>query len=143
MQQRRLAAELGAALTDLNLLLRRGLRPPGMNLGQARTLFHLRQQGPTRVTDLAQLERVRQPTMSALIAKMEELGWVRRATHQDDRRVVLVHLTEGGGAVLDELEASRDAILKSCLRSLSALDRAALAAALPVLHRLIDKAHRD
>src|SRR2546421_8182594 len=102
MQRRRLAAELGAALTNLALLVRQGLLPPGINLAQARTLLNLRECGPQRITDLAQLERVRQPTMSTLIARMEQLGWVTRMAGEADRRAVFVRLTDEGKRIIAE-----------------------------------------
>ena len=101
MRRRRLAAELGAALTNLSLLLRQGLLPPGINMAQARTLLSLRDCGPQRITDLAQLERVRQPTMSALIARMEEFGWVARVAGEADRRAVFVRLTDEGKSIIE------------------------------------------
>ncbi|HMC09005.1 MAG TPA: MarR family transcriptional regulator [Actinomycetota bacterium] len=142
MRRRRLAAELGAALTNLSLLLRQGLLPPGINMAQARTLLSLRDCGPQRITDLAQLERVRQPTMSALIARMEEFGWVARVAGEADRRAVFVRLTDEGKSIIDEAEAARNAALNSYLGALSGDDLAALTAALPPLHRLIEQAQR-
>jgi DNA-binding MarR family transcriptional regulator len=142
MRRRRLAAELGTALTNLNLLLRQGFLPPGINLTQARTLLSLRDCGPQRVTDLAQLERVRQPTMSALVGRMERLGWVARVAGEADRRAVFVRLTDEGKRILAEAEAARNAALDSYLGALSGDDLAALTAALPPLHKLVERAQR-
>ena len=142
MRRRRLAAELGTALTNLNLLLRQGFLPPGINLAQARTLLSLRDCGPQRITDLAQLERVRQPTMSALVGRMEQLGWVARVAGEADRRAVFVRLTDEGKRILAEAEAARNAALNSYLGALSGDDLAALTAALPPLRKLIEQAER-
>ena len=142
MRRRRLAAELGTALTNLNLLLRQGFLPPGINLTQARTLLSLRDCGPQRITDLAHLERVRQPTMSALVARMEQFGWVARVVGEVDRRAVFVRLTDEGTRIIHEAEAARNAALNSYLGALSGDDLAALTAALPPLHKLIEQAQR-
>src|SRR2546421_2760899 len=142
MRRRRLAAELGAALTHLNLLLRQGLLPPGINFTQARTLLSLRDLGPQRITELAQRERVRQPTMCALIARREERGWVARVVGETDRRAVIVRLTDEGKRIIDEAEAARNAALNSYLGALSGDDLAALTAALPPLRKLIERAQR-
>src|SRR5947209_8777644 len=100
-------------------------------MAQARTLLSLRDCGPQRITDLAQLERVRQPTMSALIARMEEFGWVARVAGEADRRAVFVRLTDEGKSIIDEAEAARNAALNSYLGALSGDDLAALSARSP------------
>jgi hypothetical protein len=49
-----------------------------MNSAQARTLLALHDAGPQRVTDLARLDHLKQPSMSVVLIRMERLGWVRR-----------------------------------------------------------------
>jgi DNA-binding MarR family transcriptional regulator len=137
----RLAEELGAALVELSMLLRRAILPPQISLTQAWTLLILHDSGPQRVTSLADAASVTQPTMSGCIIGMERLGWVRRDTGATDRRVVTVCLTEEGEKVMRELEAARTRTLLADLDFLPAHDRAALAAALPALRRII--AHEE
>jgi DNA-binding MarR family transcriptional regulator len=136
----RLADELGTALTRLHVLLREAVLPPGMSLAQARALATLQRSGPQRVTDLADIERVAQPTMSALVARMERAGWVERGVDEVDRRAVVVRLSATGGGVLDELMAARARLLQTYLDALPDVDRATLAAAVPVLHKIISRA---
>jgi len=140
--RRRLAGELGNVITRLTVLLRQTALPAKVNLAQARTLLALRDGGPQRVTSLARLEHLAQPTMSAVVGRMERLGWVRRAADDDDRRAVLVRLTKKGNDIFDELLEARTAVLQAGLETLSLSDCAALARALPVLHKLIQQAHR-
>jgi DNA-binding MarR family transcriptional regulator len=135
-----LAEELGSIITRLTGLLRQAAVPAKVNLAQARTLLALRDGGPQRVTSLARLEHLTQPTMSAVVGRMERLGWVRRAADDVDRRAVLVRLTNAGKRILDELIKRRTAVLQSGLETVSPSDRAALARALPVLHELIQQA---
>src|SRR5512142_790307 len=132
-----LANELGAALVQLSMVLRRAILPPQISLTQATTLLILRDEGPQRVTKLAEAAQVTQPTMSALVIGMERLGWVRRDASSADRRVVAVCLTEGGGEVIRELEAARSRALRADLDALPAADLTALVAALPALRGII------
>src|SRR5882757_6901210 len=62
-------------------------------LGLLRTLS----EGPRRITELAELEALAQPTMTILIKRLEEQGLVQRERRSDDGRVVLVDLTKKGG----------------------------------------------
>ena len=132
-----LADELGAALVQLSMVLRRAILPPQISLTQASTLLILRDDGPQRVTSLAEAAQVTQPTMSALVIGMERLGWVRRGATSTDRRAVTVCLTDGGAQVVCELEASRSRALLADLQALTPRDRAALVAALPALRGII------
>jgi DNA-binding MarR family transcriptional regulator len=76
-------------------------------LGLLRTLS----EGPRRITELAELEALAQPTMTTLIKQLEEQGLVKRERRSEDGRVVLVDLTKKGRAALDGYrERVRDAM---------------------------------
>jgi DNA-binding MarR family transcriptional regulator len=76
-------------------------------LGLLRTLSD----GPRRITDLAELEGLAQPTTTILIKQLEQAGLVRRERRSDDGRVVLVDLTESGRVALEAYrEGVREAI---------------------------------
>ena len=132
-----LAGELGAALVQLFMVLRRAILPPQISLTQASTLLILRDEGPQRVTSLAEAAQVTQPTMSGLVIGMERLGWVRRGATSTDRRAVAGCLTDSGAQVVCELEASRSGALLADIEALTPRDRAALVAALPALRGII------
>ena len=137
-----LADELGTALSRLNVLLREAVLPPRMSLAQARSLATLRDSGPQRVTDLAAIERVTQPTMSALVTRMERAGWVERGADEVDRRAVVVRLSATGRRVLEEITATRARVLQGYLEALPAAERATVAAAVPVLKKIISSARQ-
>lgn len=133
---RELAEELGAALGRLYAFLRREILPKEMSLAQVHALGTLRELGPQRVTDLAELEAVRQPTCTGLVNTMENEGWVIRRSGDLDRRAVMVELTAKGGDVLRAITEARAELLEGYLAELSSADRRSLAAALPGLKRL-------
>jgi DNA-binding MarR family transcriptional regulator len=143
VEQQSPAHELASALTRLHVLLRQAVLPPKMSLAQARTLATLRDSGPQRVTDLAELERVAQPTMSALVTRMERAGWVRRGMDEVDRRAVMVRLSSAGREVLDELTEARARLLQGYLDALPAGEHATLAAAVTSLQKIISIAQQS
>ena len=59
------------------------------------------QGGPRRITDLAELEGVAQPTMTQLVKRLEQQGLVQRGRRADDARVVVVSRTEAGAVAFD------------------------------------------
>src|SRR3954463_14741724 len=60
---------------------------------------------PRRITELAELEGLAQPTMTLLVQRLEQRGWVRRERHADDGRFVLVSLTDAGQTTLEGFRA--------------------------------------
>jgi DNA-binding MarR family transcriptional regulator len=133
-----LAEDLGAVLARLYGFLRRAILPTEMSLTQALVLATLRDLGPQRVTDLADIEGVRQPTCTGLVNTMESQGWVVRTVDEADRRVVLVELTTEGRRILEGINNARAVVLDRYLGALSEPERDALAGALPSLKRLIE-----
>src|SRR3954447_1738835 len=126
-----LAAELQRVLSKLFSVLRRGDANRGtagdLTLAQLSILLTLLEKGPIRMTDLAAHERVRTPTTTVAIRRLEKLGLVKRSKDQTDLRAVLVDITEKGLAVHRESLANRRAALAAMLRALSDEDRATLA----------------
>ena len=132
-----LAAQLERRVALITQLLRAHV-PRGRSVGALLALRRLDAEGPQRVTDLAVAELVAQPTMTALVNRLEQDGLVRKSPHAHDARVVLVEITELGRRELAELRAARAAVLQSRLDRLDDDARAALAAALPALDQLLD-----
>jgi len=69
----------------------------GLSLTSATVLARLNEAGPQRVTDLAALELVAQPTMTAIAGRLEARGFVERKRDAADKRVVTVALTPPAG----------------------------------------------
>jgi DNA-binding MarR family transcriptional regulator len=86
--------------------------------------------------ELARKEHVQPPSMTRIIAMLEEKGLVRREPHPDDRRQVVVSSTEQAESILDQSRAKRDAWLAERAAGLTPEEWAVLRAAAPVLERL-------
>lgn len=126
---------LGEALYGLAVVsIRRRTRE--ISLTSASTMSTLGRTGPRRLTDLAASEGVAQPSMTSLVTGLERAGLVERRTDPNDRRVVLVALTDAGQA---RLRARREAGAEwfgELVGQLSEEDVSRLIAALPALNRL-------
>ena len=116
-----LAHDLGAVLARLYGVLRRSVLPGKVSVSQALALSTLRDVGPLRITDLATIEGVRQPTCTAVVNTLEAKGWVERRVDPDDRRAVLVRVTQDGLAVLKGLTEQRASVLGRQLRDVVGL----------------------
>ena len=131
-----LADELLVVVTRLARRLRR-LADDGISPTMRSILNTLEKHGPLTHGDLAQAERVKPPTITAAVDRLEQDGLVVRERCDQDRRVTRVQITAAGRGLLAEGRRQRTAYLERRLRALSADDRAALAAAAPALERLL------
>src|SRR5580658_4919617 len=86
-------------LPGANLLTRPLVRELGGELSRTEAgLLSTLSGGPRRITELAELEGLAQPTMTSLVKQLEQQELVRRDRQAGDGRVVLVHLTGNGAA---------------------------------------------
>jgi DNA-binding MarR family transcriptional regulator len=94
---------------------------------------------PRRITELAAEEAVTQPAITLLVNRLQERGWVQRTPDPNDRRAVLVSLTRAGEAVFATLRAEYRALLHEEMASLEDGEVEALARAVEILDRLIER----
>ncbi|MEV6206548.1 MarR family transcriptional regulator [Kitasatospora sp. NPDC051914] len=86
--------------------------------------------------ELARREHVQPPSMTRIIAMLEEKGLVRREPHPDDRRQVVVSSTEQAEAILMESRRRRNAWLAELAEGLTEEEWALVRAAAPALYKL-------
>lgn len=130
-------AELASALRVSVMRLARRLRAErgddGLSLTQMATLGTLDRHGPLTPRELAEHERVQPPSMTRILAGLEERGLISRTPHESDGRQHLVSLTPAAADLLREDRRRRDAWLARRLADLSPAQRDALRAAAPVI----------
>jgi DNA-binding MarR family transcriptional regulator len=94
---------------------------------------------PRRITELAAEEGVTQPAITLLVNRLALRGWVERVPDPRDGRAVLVSLTARGDEVFETLRAEYRALLHEEMASLDDDEVEALATAVEILDRLIDR----
>ena len=127
----------------LTTLLRRV--PRDLSLTSLATLSTLSRTGPRRITDLAVIEGITQPSMTVLVTSLERAGLVARHSDPADGRVTLVALTAEGSRYLHSRRSAGTDALARLVDKLAPGEAAALAAAIPALHHLrdLDNEQRD
>jgi DNA-binding MarR family transcriptional regulator len=133
-----LAAEIRPALMRLNRRIRMENRDGRHTLTQLSALSTVEQHGPLSAGDLAGFERVQPPSMTKVIAVLEDAGLVRRDAHPTDKRQAIIAITPAGAALLDTSRRVSDAWLGVQLAKLSADERKQLAELAPILAKLIE-----
>lgn len=85
--------------------------------------------GPMSLKRLAQIEQVRPPTMSRIVAGLERLGMARREASAEDRRAILLTATAKGRKTLEAGRKRRIAILAEMLDAFSGAELVVASAA--------------
>lgn len=99
--------------------------------------------GPRRITELAQMEGLAQPTMTILVKQLEKRGLVRRERHTGDGRVVLVHETNAGQRAFEDFRARATELLGAYLADIPDEQVDELAVATDAVARLITLVQRQ
>lgn len=137
-----LSGELQRVLARVFSVLRRSdtnrTEAGDLTLAQLSILLTLLEQGPMRMTDLAAHERVRTPTTTVAIRRLEKLGLVKRSRDPSDLRAVLVDITAEGRAQHQEALEVRRNYLATLLSKLSQEELDTLTKALAPLERLAE-----
>ena len=131
-----LAIELRDAITRLNRRLRQ-TRPLGeVTVAQISALLSLDAAGALTPRELAETERVQPPTMTRIVAKLEDRGLVQRTPHPTDGRLVVLAPSSAGRQMLDEYRRARDEWLATRLAALTPEERETVHRAATILNRL-------
>lgn len=123
-------------LAELGSLIIR-LRRRDLSLTAELVLVNLDRSGPGRVSDLAALAGVSQPTMTELLARLGREGLIGRDSDPGDRRAVSVSISDHGRELLRRRRAETQELLHGLVASLSSEDRIALGGATAALQRLL------
>jgi DNA-binding MarR family transcriptional regulator len=119
--------------------------PRDMSLTSMSTLSTLDQTGPRRITDLAAVEGVTQPSMTVLVSGLERSGLVERRADPADRRVALASLTASGSEYLRIRRRAGAEGFEQLIDKLPAAEAEVLAGAMIALQHLLhlDEEQRD
>lgn len=132
-----LASRLRLVVTRLGRRLRRQAAGD-LTPSQMSALASVVRLGPMTLGDLSTVENVRPPTVTKVVAALEEQGLVVREVDPRDRRVTRVGATARGSELLAVSRSRSNAYLAARLQALPADERATLERAIGMLERLID-----
>lgn len=113
-----LAQRVRPAMTSLYVAYFRNTERSDLTGPQLSILRRLEVEGPSRISHIATSEGVRMPTASNTINQLEKRGLVHRTRSAEDRRGVLVALTEQGKHELARVGKERTQYLANMLATL-------------------------
>jgi DNA-binding MarR family transcriptional regulator len=135
-----LASQLRLAVARLSRRIRQQAASTGEELTASTqgALASVERLGPLTLGELAAVEQVQPPSMTRIVARLEEDGYVTRVVDPADRRVARVAITDAGRTLLARSRTRKDAYLARRVAELSDAERQLLGRALPLLERLQD-----
>jgi DNA-binding MarR family transcriptional regulator len=104
---------------------------------QLAVLATVNRHGHLTVGQIAEIEHVKPPSVSKIVAALEQAGYLERTVDPDDRRCNPLRLTPDGTNYLDHVRAAGRTWLASRLDGLTADDIVTVTAAMPALERLL------
>jgi DNA-binding MarR family transcriptional regulator len=134
---RAVADRLHSAAIHLLRRLRVEDKAIGLSGPRASALSVIVFRGPLAMGVLAEAEQVRPPTITRLVASLEEAGLVRRVSDREDGRVQLVEATAAGRRLLNKGRARRVERLAQGVAQLSGEDLRVLARAAELMERAL------
>ena len=130
---------LRTAVMRLARRLRQERQDDELTPSQLAVLGNLSLHGPLTPGELASMEHVKPPSMSRILAALEDCGWVTRKPHPDDGRQQLINLTDKSRRWLTTYRETRDRWLLEALAQFEEQERDFLLRAAPLIDRLANE----
>jgi DNA-binding MarR family transcriptional regulator len=130
-----LASDLVVHAARLIRAVRRDLELPA----GTRVISLLDEHGPLGITQLADLDRSSQPSMSGAIAQLVERGWVTKEPNPDDARASVITLTDTGRVELARVRQRSGEYIAAVVADHPTLTTEDLATAVAVLRGILQE----
>jgi DNA-binding MarR family transcriptional regulator len=126
--------ETGYRLADNSRQLRRlfdvRVRSLGITGPQARLLLSLDRHPHENQVFYAERLEIEPITLTRIVDRLEEAGWIERQADPADRRARILHLTDKSRGIVTRLRASVEGLFEEMLAGFDAAERDAFAEAL-------------
>jgi DNA-binding MarR family transcriptional regulator len=133
-----LASALRLSVVRLNRRMRAQRVNSAVTISQLAAMSTLDFHGPLTPGELAAHEKVQPPSMTRVLAGLEDLGLVDRKPHPTDGRQVIVQLTGAGKQLCRDEVRMREAWLSRRVAELDPDDREALRRAVEVINAMVE-----
>ena len=116
------------AAETVSLAMRRHLQKANdkITLPQMMVLTFLKDNEDALIGDVARATRLQASSLTGILERMEESGWIKRRKDKDDKRAVRLKTTPNGARLLQKIQRANRSFLNEFNKSLSASERKAL-----------------
>jgi DNA-binding MarR family transcriptional regulator len=131
-------ADFRAAMNQIKCASSERLLRMGISMAQLHILYTLQRSGEMPMSRLADVLQVSLSNATGLIDRIEERGFVERTRVPEDRRVVVIRVTEAGRRMLDEIDAVSTELLRSVFDRIGRSQLSGVARAIAELRRALE-----
>jgi DNA-binding MarR family transcriptional regulator len=131
-------ADFRATMSQIKCASSERLLRLGVSMAQLHIMYTLQRAGEMTMSHLADVLNVSLSNATGLIDRLEERGFIERHGVPTDRRIVLVRVTPTGQAMLAEVDALSDELLRSVLGRLPASQLRGVAHAMSALREAVE-----
>jgi DNA-binding MarR family transcriptional regulator len=114
----------------------------GLTPTSTAALATIERHGPLTPSELAELERVKRPTVTRTLGCLDREGLIERTPDPTDGRSALVSVNPAGRERLRRLRGRKNAYLARRMRTMPAADVEALERAAQILERMLEDERR-
>jgi len=132
-------ADFRAAMNQLKCASSERLVRLGISMAQLHILYTLQRAGEMPMSRLADVLNVSLSNATGLIDRIEERGFVERTRVPEDRRIVMIRVTEAGRRMLDEVDAVSADLLRTVFGRIGRSQLAAVGRAIAELRRGLEE----
>lgn len=111
----------------------------GLTPSQLSILSTLEREGPLRMGELARIENIAPPTITGIVARLEDKGTVQRTSDPEDARSTTVAVSDAGLEAIEAIRRERTAFLVERIERLGPEEREILRSATRVLAGLVEE----
>jgi len=109
---------------QIGVHLEREIQPWNLAPQEGHLLSYLRSYAPCPIADVVSVFGLRGSTATAVLDRLEERGFIVRSDNPDDRRSILLDLTDLGRDVAEGVQVAVDRLEASILRRITPADEA-------------------
>lgn len=111
----------------------------GVSMAQLHIMYTLQRSGEMPMSRLAEVLHVSLSNATGLIDRIEERGFVERTRVPEDRRVVMIRVTDAGRRMLEEVDAIGSDLLRSVFGRIGRSQVVAVGRAIAELRRGLEE----
>jgi DNA-binding MarR family transcriptional regulator len=132
-------ADFRAAMNQVKCASSERLVRMGISMAQVHIMYTLQRGGEMPMSRLADVLQVSLSNATGLIDRIEERGFVERTRVPEDRRVVMIRVTDAGRRMLEEVDAISSDLLRSVFGRIGRSQVAAVGRAIAELRRGLEE----
>jgi len=123
----RIVADFRVTIGTMKCAMSERLVRLGISMAQLNIMYTLQRNGEMTMSHLADMLGVSLSNATGLVDRLEERGLIERSRVPEDRRVVLVRVTQAGTQLIQESDALSDELMRTVLEHLDPAELPAIA----------------